>query len=240
MLYNVKLDLYEGPIDLLLQLVRRGDLDISQIPIAEIAREYFEWLQLLEVIDLAQAGEFIAMTVSLLKLKLNTLLPSREDEVEVLEPAYYPSSEEYLRFKQLADELAELEASARALFSRPPAQIERERWGGEGELALPELLSAFKRILEVQRRDGLYTVAPVLLSVDEKMEEILQTLKDKGDKGVPFMQLFRGGSMELITTFLAILELIRLHKIRAAQPSPFEEIVVYLARSSGAGRPAYE
>lgn len=236
--HNVKLDLYEGPIDLLLYLVRRGEIDIYQIPVARIAKEYFEWVRLLEAIDLAAAGEFIAMAVTLLRLKLQMLLPSKLDESEDIQPAVSFSSEEYVEFKELAWRLAQMEISASEYFSRSCRVVETEEHQGGVVASFFDLLSAFKAVMEKERRVGLYTVNPIQISVEERMREILEILK--GGERVSFFQLFEdNGRMMLVTTFLAVLELIRVQKIRAIQPEPFGEIWIHLGRGGGATRRAY-
>ncbi len=237
MLHNVKLDVYEGPIDLLLYLVRRGEIDIHRVPIAKIAKEYYEYVRLLEVIDLAAAGEFIAMAVTLLRLKLQMLLPSTVGESTDLEPSALINPEEYLEVKELAQQLAEMEFSAGDYFSRPRPLVEKEEYEEEQGLSFFDLLSAFKEVMERQRETGLYRVDRVQLTVEERMEEILETLKE--GEPVTFFQLFEGeGRLMLVTTFLAILELIRVQRIRAIQPRPFGSIRIYLSKVARPFRPA--
>lgn len=227
MLHNVKLDVYEGPIELLLDLVRRGDIDICEVSLARIAREYFEYVRLLEAIDLAAAGDFVAMAATLLRFKLRMLLPSRSDTSEALEPVPSLSRDEYLKVKKLAEQLREMELSAGKYFSRPRPVVEKEVWQGEETVSFFDLLSAFTAVLDRERETGLYTVRPVRISVEERMEQILDRLKV--GKKVSFLQLFEGdGRMMLVTTFLAVLELIKAQRIRAVQSEPFGPIWIRL------------
>ncbi len=232
MLHKVKLDVYEGPIELLLDLVRKGDIDICEVSLARIAREYFEYVRLLEAIDLAAAGDFVAMAATLLRFKLQMLLPSRPDTSEVLEPLSSLTPDEYLKVKKLAEQLAEMEVSAGKYFSRPRPVIEREVWQGDETVSFLDLLSAFKAVMDRERKTGLYTVRPVRITVEERMEQILDRLKV--GKKMSFFQLFEGdGRVMLVTTFLAVLELIKAQRIRAVQSEPFGPIWIHL---QGIGR----
>lgn len=232
MTYKVKLEVFEGPLDLLLYLIKRDELDISDIPIAQITDQYLAYLDLMRLLDLDIAGEFLVMAATLMQIKSRMLLPrppvpDEEDEAD-------PRAElarrllEYQRFKEVADALGGLETQQRGVFSRPGglAEVAETPEGVGFEATLFDLISAFSKILQEIPRESFLQIVREPFTVEQKIHEILHGLRSVGR--VSFHQLFRpGGSrLEIVATFLAILELIRAKEILVRQRTPFGEIVV--------------
>ena len=234
--YKIRLPIFSGPMDLLLHLVQKNELEITQIPIAKITKEYLDYLHLLSAsggLNLELSSEFLLMAATLLRIKMRSLLPASLDtDIEDEEdPAIELARrlEEYRRFKDVALWLREKETSARNYFPHSPPLLEEEgekkvRNMEEGEVSLGDLLSTFKTILERNHSIEVYEISPISVTVEEKIDVILNLLREKGS--LSFFQLFERASrrIEMIVTFLALLELIRLRKILVRQMRAFGEI----------------
>ncbi|MCH7761162.1 segregation/condensation protein A [candidate division TA06 bacterium] len=234
--YKIRLPIFSGPMDLLLHLVQKNELEITQISIAKITKEYLDYLHLLSApggLNLELSSEFLLMAATLLRIKMRSLLPSPLDtDIEDEEdPAIELARrlEEYRRFKDVALWLREKETSARNYFPHSPPLLEgeekkKDRIMEEGEVSLGDLLSTFKTILERNHSIEVYEISPISVTVEEKIDVILNLLREKGS--LSFFQLFERASrqIEMIVTFLALLELIRLRKILVRQMRAFGEI----------------
>lgn len=232
MSYKIKIEVYEGPMDLLLYLVRRNELDIRDIPIARIAKEYLEYVNLMRLLDLEFAAEFVLMAAILMRIKVQSLLPTPpEEEDEEEDPRFELERRlaEYQKIKEAAIGLGHREETARVHFPRISTPVEEIDAGDEIEASLFDLLAAFKSILERRKDIDVYEVEAPRQSVEGRMKEILDALVDT--KGVRFINLFkkRSSRSDLIVTFLAILELIRLQRIAVSQRKPFGAITIRLA-----------
>jgi segregation and condensation protein A len=231
--YQVKLENFEGPLDLLLHLIRENQVDILNIPIALIAEQYLAYVKMMEELDLAVAGEFLVMAATLVHIKSRLLLPPEEPS-EGEEPLEDPRTElvdrllEYQRFKEVAGELAVREAEQGARFRRggPPLVGEVE---GPLSLSLFDLLAAFRRVLQRAEGGPVLEITRETLDVGQRLLHILDVLS--GQSPVPFEALFagQGSRAELIVTFLALLELLRRGLATARQSELFGEIMVYRA-----------
>jgi segregation and condensation protein A len=225
---DVRLDNFEGPLDLLLYLIKKSDLDVYDIPIAQITKEYLEYLDIMKDLNLEVAGEFLVMASTLMQIKAQLLLPSPEAETD---EGPDPRSElvnkllEYQRFKEAATILTGWKESAKDVYYRdvPPRF-------GEDDYVLRastlDLLAAFKRVLETAPHD----VGQVLreeIPLEVKIREILDLLE--AHASVAFETLFRPGMrrLDLIVTFMALLELIRLKQVTARQADTFGSIRIY-------------
>jgi segregation and condensation protein A len=235
--YKIKLEIYEGPMDLLLYLVKRDELDIQDIPIARIANEYLEYIKLMKLLDLEFAAEFVLMAATLMRIKVMSLLPAPVLEEGEEDPRFELQQRlfEYQKYKEAAVKLGQREEIARGYFPRSYT-VEPVETGDIG-VSLFDLLAAFKEILGRTGKIDVYEIEAPKQSVEERMEEILSTLAGKG--GVEFTTLFAKDStrLDIIVTFLAILELIRLQKIAVAQKKAFGEITIRLvADTAGSGQ----
>lgn len=236
--WNVELDVFEGPLDLLLYLIQKEEIDIYDVPIARVTGQYLHYLEMMQVLNLSFAGEFLAMAATLLYIKSRTVLPPEERTEEEEEPVEDPRAElvrqlvEYRQFKDVADELGEKEAEHQRTFHRHDmsapllAMVERPLT----DVGIFDLLSAFSEVLErAQGEEKIHDVAEEEVTVADQMEMILNVLREKSE--LVFQSLFpRGaGRIVIVATFLALLELIRIKKAAAVQERPFGEIRI-LAR----------
>ena len=233
MSYQVRLDTFEGPLDLLLHLIQENRLDILDIPIALITEQYLEYVRMMEELDLSMAGEFLVMAATLVHLKSRLLLPP-ETPAEGEEPHEDPRAElvdrllEYQRFKEVAAELAAREAEQVLRYTRggPPLVGEME---GPLSLSLFDLLAAFRRVLQRAEGGPVLEITRETLDVGQRLLRILDALNVRSP--IPFAALFEGQRArgELIVTFLALLEILRRGLASARQPEAFGEIMVYRA-----------
>ena len=234
MSYKVKLEIFEGPLDLLLYLVKKDHLNIYDIPIAKVTEQYLQYLELMRLLDLNIAGEFLVIAATLMQIKSKMLLPAEEGEENA--PQEDPREElvrrllEYERFKEIAQQLREKESSQKEIFKRPKA-VEKEQLTPQAgevyfEASVFDLLNAFSKALENVPKDLFYEVIKDEFSVQDKIHEILHLLLVRNS--VHISELFNraGSKMEIIVIFLAILELIRLKEILAQQKEYFGEIVI--------------
>lgn len=231
---DVRLEIFEGPLDLLLHLIKKSDLDIYDIPIAEITREYLSCLTLMKDLNLETAGEFLVMASTLMQIKAQMLLPSPDAESQESGPD--PRAElvnkllEYQRFKEAAGILSGYKEKAKDIYYRAiPPHFEEADFALQASVF--DLLGAFKRVLEQAPRE----VGQILreeITIEAKIRELLDLLGERSS--VSFEELFstRGRRLDLIVTFLALLELIRLKQVVALQSEVFGSIRVYRADAS--------
>ena len=232
---NVKLDVFEGPIDLLLYLIQKDEIDIYDIPISRITDQYLRYLEMMRMLNLNFAGEFLAMAATLLYIKSKTLLPPEERPEEDEEPVEDPRVElvrqlvEYKQFKEVAQDLQEMESQHRSTFHRRdtgvPLSEALER--PLSDVSIFDLLSAFSEALERAASEGTsHEVEEDEATVADQMEMIMGRLRKK--KELFFHALFPQGAtrMVIVATFLALLELIRLRRVAAVQERPFARIKI--------------
>jgi segregation and condensation protein A len=233
MSFKIKIDVYEGPMDLLLYLVKREELDVKDIPIARIANEYLEYVNIMRLLDLEFAAEFVLMAAILMRIKVQSLLPGPPPEEEEEDPRLELQRRlhEYQKFKEAAVKLGHREETARVHFPRSCSPFEEPEAEDEIEASLFDLLAAFKSVLSRKKDIEVYEVEAPRRSVEERMTEILDALA--GRKGVRFISLFgeQSSRSDLVVTFLAILELIRLQRIRVSQRKEFGAITLRLAKT---------
>jgi len=230
--YHIKLEAYEGPLDLLLYLIKKDEVDIWDIPVSQIAGEYLEYINMMKLLDLNVIGEFLVMASTLMKIKSRMLLP--QEETEIGEEIEDPRSElveqllEYEMYKERAKTLADREEVQSKFFTRPPAEIPHSQ--PTFEASLFDLLTAFHNVLKEKAPEIVREIEPFKFTLEEKVEEILKRL-EKEDK-ISFSLLFKEclSKGELIVTFLALLELIKQKRVRIRQPKLFAEISVYPVR----------
>jgi segregation and condensation protein A len=229
--YSVKLDVFEGPLDLLLFLIKRDKIDIYDIPIAHITRQYLGYIELMRELDLELAGEFIVMAASLMRIKAKMLLPKTHDEEEEEDPReeLVVALLEYRKFKEAAQILKEKETEQSAWFPRRDFSFVEKLPEDEVliEASLSDLIFAFKRVLEGQPQETFHTVNYPKVSVEERIDYVLGRLMEKD--GVVFTELFLDVPIKLVmvVTFMAILELIRLQRIYIRQTRHFSDIWVF-------------
>lgn len=248
-LYNVRLEVFEGPLDLLLHLIKKNELDIYNIPIAEITRQYLEYIRLMKELNLEIAGEFLVMASTLIHIKSKMLLPTFVNEEEADEDEADPRAElvrrllEYQRYKEAGQAMDGLELLGRDIFARKFPSPELEELKGEEEtveVGLFELVEAFQRILAQAPAESFHEVTAETISIAQRINEILSLLQERGN--VTFDDLFAGflDRERLIVTFLAILELCRLRLVKIVQVNRFGTIWLTPTCAADEGAPGTE
>jgi len=229
--YRIKLESFEGPLDLLLFLIKRDEIDIYDIPIARVTEQYLKHIQMMEVLDLDVAGEFLLMAATLVRIKSRMLLPRQLEEDE--EDEGDPREElvqrllEYRRFKRVAEGLTVRAGDRARRLGRPLPDLD-DMPEEEPELLIPVdlagLLRTFSGLLERTPRIDTYEVILDEFTLEEKVEHIMNRLV--GDERVEFNNLFRktASRIEVVMTFVAILELLRMQKIALSQSGIFGRI----------------
>lgn len=231
--YQVRIENFEGPLDLLLHLIKKNEINIYDIPVAMIAQQYLEYLEAMEELNLNVAGDFLVMAATLLQIKSKMLLPV-DEAADDDEDGPDPREElvrrllEYKAFKEAARQLDDQEKIWREIFWREQAPLVEEV---EEELPLEnvslfDLVDALKEVLERNPSSRLIEIIPDNLTVRERMNLILETLE--GKDSVSFAALFEGSGhrMVVVVTFLALLELMRLRIARVFQAETFGPILV--------------
>jgi segregation and condensation protein A len=232
--YGVHLDVFEGPLDLLLYLIRKNEIDIYDIPVAEITRQYMGYVEAIHELNLEQAGDFLLMAATLMKIKSQMLLPRQEGEEEEEDPREELVRRllEYQQYKEAAGWLGEQEADHRDVFYR--GVFRDPLWGdrgrvesdGLGQVTLFDLLTTFKQALESAPRVAYHRIEEVEVTVEERMAFVAETLERRGQ--ALFFDLVSGMPRPVIVaTFLAILELLKQERILIRQTQPYEEIWLY-------------
>ncbi len=227
--YQVTLDAFEGPLDLLLFLVKKDDLDIHNIPISHITREYLAYLDLMKNLNLDVAGDFLVMAATLMAYKSRSLLPSQEslDGDEGPDPAAELAQKliEYQKFKEATKFLAGKAEEMSGVFFRGAPQFEEAE--KSPNLSLFELMDRVRRILENAEDDDAREVLGEEFPIEEKMEKILFLLSDK--PVIDWEELFADERKRrgIIACFLAMLELTKLQKIFIRQDANFGQIRIF-------------
>jgi segregation and condensation protein A len=219
---QVQLEIFEGPLDLLLHLIKKNEVSITDIPIAAITEQYLATLEVMQSLNLDVAGEFLVMAATLVHIKSRMLLPLTEDENDE-EEGPDPRAElvrrllEYQCFKDAADQLERRDILARDVFVRAAPHTEEVDPPGFREVSAFELLTALRRVMERLPQDAVHEVSLERITVREKMTLLLDILRAKGP--TLFESLFAEVKtrMEVVVTFLAMLELVKVRAIRVFQ-----------------------
>lgn len=239
--YEVKLDGFEGPLDLLLHLVNKLEIDIYDIPVAEITQQYIEYIRAMERIELNIASEYLVMAATLLEIKSSMLLPKKEVNLED-EYEEDPREQlikrliEYRKYKEAALHLQQKELEENEIYTRPPVNFDyllEEAKVVTGDVSVYDMIQAVEKMLKRKRwnRPLETTVHREDISIEERIEEILEIVTDTNDS-VPFENLFPYPSKSyIVTTLLAILQLLKADQIECYQQDHFESI--YVSRKDG-------
>ncbi len=237
--YRVRLDVFEGPLDLLLHLIRRSKVDLFDIPIAIITEQYLGYLALMKELDLRVAGEFIVMAATLVHIKTQMLLPrpeTAEEERGEQDPRMDLVSRllQYQQYKEAATDLYEREIVQDHIWPRPEPLAES---AGETliEVSLFDLLSSLQEVINRAKDRIVIEVDRHRFSVNDKIAAITDRLA--ATDSIPFQDLFEeaGSREEIVVTFLALLEMIRLRMLRVLQKASFGQIWVFRRGDEEAG-----
>lgn len=223
---EVFLETFEGPLDLLLYLIRRQNLDILDIPIYEITRQYMEYVELMRTVNLDLAAEYLVMAAMLAEIKSRMLLPRHEEVEDEDDPRaeLVKRLQEYERFKQAATDIDELPRTGRDNFDVDIEAIRADREKPEPEVDMSELLLAFQDILNRVDMQKHHEIEREEISIRERMTHVLSRLD--GDKFVEFQSLFTlsEGRLGIVVTLMAVLELLKLKVIDMVQAEAFAPI----------------
>ncbi len=232
--YKVKLEVFEGPLDLLLYLIKRDEVDIYDISIERITKQYLEYMDAFQVLNIDLAGEFIVMAANLLYIKSRTLLPKdqqmAEEDAEEDDPRWELIRQliEYKKFKEAATQLRTREAMQEQLFPRFPVvpELAPDNLLVE-EVGIFDLINAFQKILkrlEKNKPEDLREIFEENYTVSDKIDYLLRVIET--GVAIRFEECFADSSSrtEIVVTFLAMLELIRMKQLRVRQESHFQEI----------------
>ena len=234
--YGVKLDVFEGPLDLLLFLIRRDEIDVYDIPIADVTRQFLQFVEMMQTLNLEPAGDFMVMAATLMKIKSRMLLPADPDADEDVED---PREElvrrllEYQQFKEVANWLEDKQDLHRDSFYRGAAldtgvidEPEPDPLAAYGSVSLFDLMAAFRAALMAAPKADYHEIHQLEVTTEERMEVVRSILEER--RRVQFSDLVSGlPRIVLIVTFIALLELIKTGRALARQSGSEGEIWVY-------------
>ncbi len=237
MAYRIKLQNFEGPLDLLLFLIKKNEVDIYDIPIALITRQYLEYVQIIQQLDLEIASEFIIMAATLIRIKVQMLLPRPEVEEEAEE--FDPRQDlierllEYKKYKEIAFDLSRRETRQRLYFSRSlfgsPTEDLEVTESNIGQVSLFDLLAAFQITMRRLENQPVHQIITPNVTVEEQIQFITAFLENQDQ--VSFTELLQHVHIRtriaLLATFLALLELLRRKVVLVKQSRPFLEIWIF-------------
>jgi segregation and condensation protein A len=248
--YQVKFEVFEGPLDLLLYLIKKEEVDIYSVNLTKLASQFIEYIEMMREFDLEIAGEFLVMASTLMYIKSRELLPvDQQAQVEEEEDGEDPRWElirqlvEYKKFKDAAAQLQELEARQEGVYPRLPIKpvFEEEKPLAKPDVSIFDLLNAVNSVLKrFEKRDNPREIYEDKWSVSEKIEHIVKVMTTQA--AVRFSELFESATSrsEVVCTFLALLELIRLKQLVCAQSGDFGEIEIKKRELAEAGSAAPE
>jgi segregation and condensation protein A len=243
--YKVQFDVFEGPMDLLLYLVRKQEVDIYQVNLTQLATEFIQYVEFMRELDLDVAGEFVVMAATLMYIKSKELLPKDkqvllEDDDEGEDPRWELIRQlvEYKKFKDAAAQLKEKEIEQESIFVRqapkPNFKLMETREAPRPDVSVFDLVKAVGTILQrIEDKEGqTREIQADTWSVSQKIEMFRERIQTQ--KHFKFSELFEDDRtrQEVVVTFLALLEMIRMKQLQAVQPSPFEEIEIQPAQAS--------
>lgn len=232
MLYKVKLDVFEGPFDLLLFLIRKNEVDIYDIPIFKITKQFLDYIEVMKILDLDVAGDFIEMCATLMSIKARYLLPRPDEEDEDYEDPRQELVErliEYKRYKEASMEMEELEEQRSRLYPREyfnfvpkTEEISDEEY--LDKVTLFDLVLAFRKALDDMPKIHVHEVQMIKVTVEEQTEMILAQLQVKSM--ILFQDLMRDmrEKIAIIVTFIALLDLIKNGFVEVSQSDVYEDI----------------
>ena len=230
MRYEVKIDEFEGPLDLLLHLIKKSNIDIYDISLEEITNQYLDYIKAMKELNLDIASEYLVMASELLEYKSKSLLPKKEDEEEIdPKDTLIKKLVDYKRYKEITEIFKELESERGNVFTKTPSNYNDfdEKVVKSDELSVDDLVEAFKRFREriIYEKPLNTKITTRELSVTDRIKSIRSLLKNK--KRINFMDLFEVRTKKyVVVTFLSILEMSKDNEIKISQEGNFKEIVI--------------
>ena len=241
MSYKLKLDIFEGPLDLLLYLIKKNDIDVKDIPIAKVTEQYMQYIEMMKMMNLEVIGDFLVMAATLMQIKSRMLLPPDpgQQEEEELDPRdeLVKRLQEYKIFKEIAEKLKEKESFRQDFFGRNideelSKEIKDDAKEVYFEANLFDLINAFTKALRKFKEETVYQVNKEEYTVEQKIHEILHLLLEKESIMLTDLFVKAKSKIEVIVTFMSILELIRLREIIVRQKRLFDDIEVLRNRNN--------
>lgn len=234
-MYKIKLDQFEGPLDLLLFFIKRDELNIYDIPISRITSEFLEYVNLIKLMDLEVAGDFILMASTLMHIKVRMLLPREVDERgEEIDPRadLIKALLEYKKYKEVAEDLTFLESNQRKLSFRGNYSEDEKTSPPEYDILLKnisiyDLAKAFKKVIEGVKPQVVHEIKKINVSLDEQINFILNKIIEKGE--IHFLSLVHGmkEKIRIVITFIALLELAKMERLGIKESPEFNDFVIY-------------
>lgn len=233
-MYKIKLDQFEGPLDLLLFFIKRDELNIYDIPISRITKEFLEYVNLIKLLDLEVAGDFILMASTLMHIKVRMLLPREFDEKgEEIDPRaeLVKALLEYKRYKEVTEELAYYESNQRKMSFRGNFSADEKVAVPEYDILLKnvtvyDLAKAFKHALDNFKEEPVHEVKRLNISIEEQISFILGKIEEAEE--INFLNLVNEikEKIRIIVTFIAILELVKMSKIKIKESANFNDFMI--------------
>jgi segregation and condensation protein A len=246
--YKVQFEVFEGPLDLLLYLVKKEEVDIYEVNLTKIATEFIRYIEMMRELDLDVAGEFLVMASTLMYIKSRELLPvdqqveAPEEEEDAEDPRWELIRRlvEYKKFKDVASRLQEREVQQENIFPRQPGKpqiAEPDAPPPRPQVSIFDLINAVNAVLKRFQQQEVRDIFQDKWTVSEKIEVLLRTLSERA--ALKFSELFAAATSrtEVVVTFLAMLELIRLKQLIITQPEPFAEIEILRAPAAATPSP---
>jgi segregation and condensation protein A len=247
--YSVKVNAFEGPLDLLLHLINRLEIDIYDIPVSQIIEQYLDYIQAMKELQLDIASEYLVMAASLLHIKSKMLLPKQEEildeEMNRLEMEEDPRDEllnkllEYRKYKEAAKELQKYGEERSLFYTREPENLtpykKQQKSLPASSVSLYDMLGAFQKLMERKKYSApkTSTIKRQELPIEQRMVEVLEELKRRNGERLNFQELFPfPEKSHIVVTFLALLELMKNNRIYCEQEKNFKDIYIILGRGT--------
>jgi len=234
-MYKIKLSHFEGPLDLLLFFIKRDELDIYDIPISKITKEFMEYLNILEQLDLEIAGDFILMAATLMQIKVKMLLPKEIDEKgEEIDPRaeLVRALLEYKRYKEMSEEMSFMEANMRNYNYRGNFELDPKQAPNDYDILLKnitiyDLIKAFKKVLADKKPEPVHEIKKWNVTIDEQMDYIQKNLLQKSE--IKFIELMRdmANKIKIVVTFIALLEMVKAGSIGIRESINLNDFIIY-------------
>jgi segregation and condensation protein A len=233
-MYKVKLNQFEGPLDLLLFFIKRDELDIYDIPIAKITKEFLEYVNLIKMLDLELAGDFILMASTLMHIKVRMLLPRELDEKgEEIDPRdeLVKALLQYKRYKEMSEELSFLESMQRKLkfrgnFSQDEKETPHEYETLLKNVSVYDLAKYFKQAIEQIKEEPVHQINKINVSIDEQMQFILQKLDEKPEINFLILMSELREKIRIIVTFIALLEMVKMGEVEIKSSKDLNDFIL--------------
>ncbi|QQS37970.1 MAG: segregation/condensation protein A [Ignavibacteriales bacterium] len=234
-MYKIKLDHFEGPLDLLLFFIKRDELNIYDIPIAKITKEFLEYVNLIKLLDLEVAGDFILMASTLMHIKVRMLLPREVDEKgEEIDPRaeLIQALLEYKKYKEMSEELSFFESNQRKLSYRGNFSEDEKVAPSEYEILLKnvtvyDLAKAFKKAIDGVKQVVVHEIKKINVTIDEQIDFIMNSIGSGNE--IHFLSLVNEmkEKIRIVITFIALLELVKVERIGIRESTNFNDFVIY-------------